>query len=41
MQGMISVDDSRAAVGLLGMLLRLTYIEQCILLEQEGSEDDR
>lgn len=33
MQGMISVDDSRAAVGLLGMLLRLTYIEQCILLE--------
>lgn len=33
MQGMISVDDSRAAVGLLGMLLRLTYIEQCILFE--------
>lgn len=38
MQGMISVDGSRGAVGLLGMLLRLTYIEQCILLEhvEEG-----
>lgn len=33
MQGMISVDGSRGAVGLLGMLLRLPYIEQCILLE--------
>lgn len=34
MQGMISIEDnSKAAVGLLGMLLRLPYIEQCILLE--------
>lgn len=33
MQGMISVDDSRAAVGLLGKLLQLSYIEQCILLD--------
>lgn len=33
MQGMISVDGSRGAVGLLSMLLRLPYIEQCILLE--------
>lgn len=33
MQEMISVDGSRGAVGLLSMLLRLPYIEQCILLE--------
>lgn len=33
MQEMISVDNSKAAVGLLSMLLRLPYIEQCILLE--------
>ena len=33
MQGMISVDSSKAAVGLLGMRLQLSYIEQCILLE--------
>lgn len=33
MQGMISVDGSRGAVGLLSMLLRLPYIEQCILLD--------
>lgn len=33
MQEMISVDNSKAAVGLLGMRLQLTYIEQCILLE--------
>lgn len=33
MQGMISVDNSKAAVGLLGKLLQLSYIEQCILLD--------
>ena len=34
MQGMISIEDnSKAAVSLLSMLLRLPYIEQCILLE--------
>lgn len=33
MQEMISVDNSKAAVGLLGKLLQLSYIEQCILLD--------
>lgn len=33
MQEMISVDGSRAAVCLLGKLLQLSYIEQCILLD--------
>lgn len=34
MQGMISIEDnSKAAVGLLGKLLQLSYIEQCILLD--------
>lgn len=33
MQEMISVDNSKAAVGLLGALLQLSYIEQCILLD--------
>ncbi len=33
MQEMISVDNSRAAAGLLGKLLQLSYIEQCILLD--------
>lgn len=33
MQGMISVDGSKVAVGLLGKLLQLSYIEQCILLD--------
>lgn len=34
MQGMISIEDScKVAVGLLGMRLQLSYIEQCILLE--------
>ena len=38
MQEMISVDNSKAAVGLLGALLQLSYIEQCILLDhiEEG-----
>lgn len=39
MQGMISIEDSsKVAVGLLGMRLQLTYIEQCILLDhvEEG-----
>lgn len=38
MQEMISVDNSKAAVGLLGKLLQLSYIEQCILLDhiEEG-----
>lgn len=39
MQGMISIEDnSKAAVGLLGKLLQLSYIEQCILLDhiEEG-----
>lgn len=39
MQGMISIEDnSKAAVGLLGALLQLSYIEQCILLDhiEEG-----
>lgn len=39
MQGMISIEDnSKAAVGLIGALLQLSYIEQCILLDhiEEG-----
>ena len=39
MQGMISIEDSsKVAVGLLGMRLQLSYIEQCILLDhvEEG-----
>lgn len=39
MQGMISIEDSsKVAVGLFGMRLQLTYIEQCILLDhvEEG-----
>lgn len=39
MQGMISIEDNgKAAVGLIGALLQLSYIEQCILFDhiEEG-----